>query len=147
MRSSDLKSRDLIYLGATLLVLSAAVGCAAKTPSAAANTADAQAQTSPVAAPDPQNPLIGAWRLSGYTANQNLPGVTCTFTDLTFTATQATQAGAGGASTVPVTYIAGPTKVYVITSAGLPKADDYLVLDTDNVQLDALLGCKYHRVG
>lgn len=140
-----MKSRDLIYLGVTALVLTAAAGCAAKTPSAAANSA--QAQTSPIAPPDPQNPLIGAWRLSGYTANQNLPGVACTFTDLTFTATQATQAGAAGSSTVPVTYIAGPTKVYVITSAGLTKADDYLVLDTDDVQLDALLGCKYHRVG
>jgi hypothetical protein len=100
-----------------------------------------------VAPSDPTNLLIGSWRLTSYTANANLPGVTCPMTNLTFTASQVTQVGAAGSSTIPVSYIAEPTKVFVVTDTGITNAADYLILANGDVQLDAVLACTYRRVG
>jgi hypothetical protein len=161
-----LKSRIFGYLGVTALLVTFALmadGCGGRTPAASAPVAagaqnatpapaaDADAEGAPpaqAAAPsDPNNPLIGAWHLSGYTPNNNLPGVTCQITDMTYTATQVTQVAVGGASsTIPVSYIPAPTKVAVVTDAGITNAAVYLVLDPQHVQLDAILGCTYQRV-
>jgi len=157
-----LKSRIFGYLGVTALLVTFALmadGCGGRTP-AAPVAAEAQnatpapaaqgaapAQAAAVAPSDPDNPLIGAWHLSGYTPNNNLPGVTCQITDMTYTATQVTQVAVGGASsTIPVSYIPAPTKVAVVTDAGISNAAVYLVLDPQHVQLDAILGCTYQRV-
>ena len=157
-----MKSRIFGYLGVTALLVTFALmadGCGGRTP-AAPVAAEAQnatpapaaqgaapAQAAAVAPSDPDNPLIGAWHLSGYTPNNNLPGVTCQITDMTYTATQVTQVAVGGASsTIPVSYIPAPTKVAVVTDAGISNAAVYLVLDPQHVQLDAILGCTYQRV-
>jgi hypothetical protein len=142
-------------IGLAAVALAASAGCAPKSQTGSASAAapgaaqssQAAAQASPAPA-DPQNLLIGTWHLSGYTPNDNLPGVTCTMSDMTFTASQITQiAATGSSSTIPVSYIVGPTKVYVVTDAGITNAADYLILDNDDMELDAMLGCKYHRVG
>lgn len=159
-----MKSRIFGYLGVTALLVTFALmadGCGGRTPAAPAPVAAeaqnatpapaaqgaAPAQAAAVAPSDPDNPLIGAWHLSGYTPNNNLPGVTCQITDMTYTATQVTQVAVGGASsTIPVSYIPAPTKVAVVTDAGISNAAVYLVLDPQHVQLDAILGCTYQRV-
>ena len=157
-----MKLRKIWCLGAAgvLVAVVLSAGCAPRHSTAAAGDAGAQnteaggqsaqagqASQGSVAPADPNNLLIGTWHLSGYTPNGNLPGVTCTMTDMTFTASQATQVSAAGSSTISVSYIAEPTKVFVVTDAGVTKAADYLILDDDDVQLDAILGCTYRRVG
>jgi hypothetical protein len=134
-------------LGVALAVATAAWGArSTAAPATQSITAAQSAQGAPTAA-DPNNPLIGGnWKLVSETDNKNLPGVTCTVTDMTYTATQMTQTAAGVPSTTHVTYLASPTKVYVVTSAGLMNAADFLVLDKDTIRLDAILACTYHRV-
>lgn len=156
-----LKSRIFGYLGVTALLVTFALmadGCGGRTPAASAPVAaeaqnatpapaaDSDAQAAAVAPADPSNPLIGAWHLSGYTPNNNLPGVGCQISDMTFTAADVTQVSAGVSSTMPVSYIAAPTRVAVVTNAGISNAAIYLVLDPEHVQLDAILGCTYQRV-
>jgi hypothetical protein len=76
-----------------------------------------------------------------------MPGVTCQTEDMTFTETQAIQVTNGTTSTTAVTYVAGPTQVYVITDAGMDNAVKYLMQGPDDLTIDAILNCRYHRVG
>jgi len=140
---------QVVACGLMGIVALSAVGCSPRAPAASAATAgpvDASAPRSSPAPSDPNNPLIGVWKLSGYSPNQNLPGVTCTISDMTYTPTQVTQTGAAGSSTTDVSYVPAGTKVYVVTNAGLSHAAAFNLLDKDTIQLDAILLCTYHRV-
>ena len=134
-------------LAAALAVTTAA--CSPKAPVASAVESGAGAHSSPTAQgtpepADPSNLLIGGWKLVSETDNRNLPGVTCTVTDMSYTPTQVTKTDAGVLTTINVSYLATPAKV--VTNAGLVNAASFKVLDKDTVQLDAILGCTYRRV-
>jgi hypothetical protein len=126
---------------AALLLLIGLAACGGHRQSAQAAAPAAVAQQ------DPQNPLIGAWHLIGYTPNANMPGVTCETEDMTFNATQTVQVTNGAASTVAVSYIPSAAAVYVITDAGIGNAVKYLFQGPDDMRVDTILSCRYHRVG
>jgi len=112
-----------------------------------ASAPPAQAAAGAVAPRDPQNLLIGVWHLSGETDDPAIPGATCQTTDFTATAAQITQVTNGASDTIPVRYVPSASEVYVVTDAGITNATKYIVLDADDVKLDAILDCTYHRVG
>jgi hypothetical protein len=118
----------------------------ASTGLARAGAMDSAAQSPPTPS-DPSNPLIGVWNLSGYSPNANMPGVGCSFSDLTFTAKQVTEVSAAGSSTIDFSYAPAGAKVYVMTDAGVSNAVAYKLLDPVTMQIDALLLCTYRRVG
>jgi hypothetical protein len=118
-------------------------GAAGAQASGAQVAATAQASVGPQ---DPNNILIGQWRFSGIGSDSSAAPGGCA-TAITFTSTQQTMTSLGATSTIPVTYNASPTGVFVLTDAGIDAHVTYNVLDANHVQLDSWPACTFTRVG
>jgi hypothetical protein len=143
-----MSARPSSWCVAVLLAASLA-GCGAHQQQANGSSgAQSAAVQAAIAPSDPNNLLIGKWRMSGFTPNPNIPGAVCDDTELVFTPTQQTLVSKGGAAaTNSVTYNASSTVIYVMGNLGIAAYSIYKVIDQNHVQLDSIVPCNYERVG
>jgi hypothetical protein len=83
------------------------------------------------------NPLLGKW----IAVPGNPDGCD---TDMNFTATTLIRKGQPD---IAVSYSASPTKVYVVTDAGLANHTTFLIDGPDRVTLDTPFPCHFQRAG
>ena len=126
----------LAIAAASLAALAVCGGCQQ---SAVASQAPAQAAVQQ----DPHNPLIGQWRFVGIGTGPASSPSGCSI-DMTFTPTQWTQTQAGATTTGNVTYIPGPSTVYVVDPVG--DHVTYNLIDQSHIALDSFAPCTYVRV-